>query len=109
MVASRLRPWKSCGSEITRLELVLSQAHNERAAGGKPALSSAERLHRQPTARSVEQAKSEAERTVETALALARKFKYAPQCSRKLSHLLARVTADAVEVTRGKSTGYPQP
>jgi mono/diheme cytochrome c family protein len=64
----------SCRAEITRLELVLSQARTSGQAVGSAPESSAARLHRQPTAQSVEQAASEAEKTVETALALARKL-----------------------------------
>ena len=64
----------SCRAEITRLELVLSQARASGQAVGSTPESSAARLHRQPTAQSVEQAASEAEKTVETALALARKL-----------------------------------
>ena len=64
----------SCRAEIARLELVLSQARATGQAVGNAPESSAALLHRQPTAQSVEQATSEAEKTVETALALARKL-----------------------------------
>jgi len=64
----------SCRAEITRLELVLSQARASGQPVGNVPESSAARLHRQPTVQSVEQAASEAEKTVETALALARKL-----------------------------------
>ena len=64
----------SCRAEITRLELVLSQARASGQGVGNAPESSAARLHRQPTPQSVEQAASEAEKTVETALALARKL-----------------------------------
>ena len=64
----------SCRAEITRLELVLSQARASGQPVGNVPESSAARLHRQPTVQSVEQAESEAEKTVETALTLARKL-----------------------------------
>ena len=64
----------SCRVEITRLELLLSQARASGQLVGNAPESSAARLHRQPTVQSVEQAKNEAEKTVETALALARKL-----------------------------------
>jgi mono/diheme cytochrome c family protein len=64
----------SCRAQITRLELALSQARTSGRPVGNVPESSAARLHRQPTVQSVEQAKSEAEKTVETALALARKL-----------------------------------
>jgi hypothetical protein len=64
----------SCRAEITRLELVLSRARARGQRAGNLPESSAARLHRQPTVQSVEQATSEAEKTVETALALARKL-----------------------------------
>jgi hypothetical protein len=54
--------------------LVLSQARASGQAVGSAPESSAARLHRQPTTQSVEQAASEAEKAVETALALARKL-----------------------------------
>jgi mono/diheme cytochrome c family protein len=65
---------ESCRAEITRLELVLSQARASGQPVGNVPESSAARHHRQPTVQSVEQAASEAEKTVETALALARKL-----------------------------------
>ncbi len=64
----------SCRTEITRLELALSQAGASGRPVGNVPESSAARLHRQPTVQSVEQAESEAKKTVETALALARKL-----------------------------------
>ena len=64
----------SCRAEITRLEAVLSQARASGKAVGSAPESSAARLHHQPTVQSVEQAAREAEKTVETALALARKL-----------------------------------
>jgi mono/diheme cytochrome c family protein len=65
---------RSCRAEITRLEVVLSQARASGKAVGSAPESSAARLHHQPTVQSVEQAAREAENTVETALALARKL-----------------------------------
>ena len=64
----------SCREEITRLELLLTQARASGHNVGSAPESSAARLHRQPTAQSVEQAATEAEKNVETALALARKL-----------------------------------
>jgi mono/diheme cytochrome c family protein len=64
----------SCSAEITRLELRLTQARASGQAVGSAPESSAARLHRQPTAQSVEQAATEVEKTVETALAFARKL-----------------------------------
>jgi mono/diheme cytochrome c family protein len=64
----------SCRAETTRLELLLSQARASGQPVGNVPESSAARLHRQPTVQSVEQAESTAEKTVETALALARKL-----------------------------------
>jgi len=64
----------SCRAQITRLELLLSQARASGQAAGSSPESSAARLHHQPTVQSVEQATGEAEKTVETALALARKL-----------------------------------
>jgi hypothetical protein len=64
----------SCRAEITRLELLLSQARASGQPVGNVPESSAARLHRQPTVQSVKQAESEAEKTVETALALARRL-----------------------------------
>lgn len=64
----------SCRAEITRLELLQTQARASGQNIGSAPESSAARLHRQPTAQSVEQAATEAEKTVETALALARKL-----------------------------------
>jgi hypothetical protein len=64
----------SCRAEITRLELVLSQARTSGKAVGSAPESSAARLHHQPTVQSVEQAAREADKTVETALVLARKL-----------------------------------
>lgn len=65
---------ESCRAEITRLELVLNQARASGQPVGNVPKSSSARLHRQPTIQSVEQAESEARKTVETALALARKL-----------------------------------
>src|SRR5487761_2801250 len=65
---------RSCRAEITRLEVVLSQARASGKAVGSAPESSAARLHHQPTIQSAEQAAREAEKTVETALALARKL-----------------------------------
>jgi len=65
---------RSCRAEISRLESVLSQARASGKAVGSAPESSAARLHHQPTVQSVEQAAREAEKTVETALALARKL-----------------------------------
>lgn len=64
----------SCRAEITRLELLLTQARASGRGAGSALESSAARLHRQPTPQSVEQGASEAEKAVETALALARKL-----------------------------------
>jgi mono/diheme cytochrome c family protein len=64
----------SCRKEIMRLELVLSQARANRQIVGSAPESSAARLHCQPTPRSVGQAALEAEKTIETALVLARKL-----------------------------------
>jgi len=64
----------SCRKEIVRLELVLSQARANRQVVGSAPESTAARLHRQPTPRSVGQAAFEAEKTIETALVLARKL-----------------------------------
>jgi len=62
----------SCAAEIAHLESLLSQARAGGQVMGTVPESSAARLHRQPTAQSVEQAANEAEKNVETALALAR-------------------------------------
>ena len=64
----------TCRTEIAHLETVLSQARANRKAVGSGPESSAARLHHQPTPESVEQAATEAEKTLETALALARKL-----------------------------------
>jgi len=64
----------SCRMEIVRLESVLSQARANRQVVGSAPESSAARLHRQPTPKSVGQAATEAEKTLETALVLARKL-----------------------------------
>ena len=64
----------TCRAEIMRIETVLSQARANRQAVGSGPESSAARLHRQPTPKSVETAKTEVEKTIETALALARKL-----------------------------------
>ncbi len=66
---------ESCGAKIVRVESLLDQARASGRAVGSVAESSAARLHRQPTAQSVKQAASEAEQTVEGALALARRMK----------------------------------
>lgn len=64
----------SCRTEITHLESALSKARASGQAVGSAPESSAARLHRQPTAQSLEQASREAETNIETALALARKL-----------------------------------
>ena len=64
----------SCSTEIARLELVLSQARASGRVIGSAPESSAARLHRQPTVESVARAAGEAEKTVETVLAFARKL-----------------------------------
>lgn len=64
----------SCQAEIAHLESRLSELRANGQAIGSAPESSAARLHRQPTAQSVKQAASEAEKTVETALAMARKL-----------------------------------
>jgi len=63
-----------CSLEIARLEMVLDQAKVDRKVVGTAAELAAARLHRQPTPQTVDRAASEAEKTVETALLLARKF-----------------------------------
>ncbi|WP_213771851.1 hypothetical protein [Bradyrhizobium sp. dw_78] len=67
-------PEGSCRGEITRLESALNQARASGKSFGNAPESSAARLHRQPTPRSVEQATRQAEKAVETALKLARKL-----------------------------------
>ena len=62
----------SCRTEITRLELLLTQSHASGKPIGSEPVSSAARLHSQPTAQSVQRAADEATHTVETALTLAR-------------------------------------
>ena len=64
----------SCGTEIARLELVLSKARASGRVVGSAPESSAARLHRQPTVESVARAASEVEKTVETVLVFARKL-----------------------------------
>jgi hypothetical protein len=64
----------SCRAEIARLELLLTRARASGHSAGSAPESSAARLHHQPTPQSVEQGASVAEKTVETALALARKL-----------------------------------
>ena len=63
-----------CRTEIAHLETVLSQARAKRQAVGSGPELSAARLHHQPTPESVERAATEAEKTIETALVLARKL-----------------------------------
>lgn len=63
-----------CRAEIARVELLMSKAHASGQVVGSAPESSAARLHRQPTLKSVEQAMSEAEKNAETALAFARKL-----------------------------------
>jgi mono/diheme cytochrome c family protein len=63
-----------CRDQITRVESLLNRARASGQVAGSEPQSSAARLHRQPTAKSVEQAASEAEKTLETVLALARKL-----------------------------------
>jgi hypothetical protein len=63
-----------CSLEIARLEMVLDQAKADRKVVGTAPESAAARLHRQPTPQTVQRAATEAEKTVETALLLARKF-----------------------------------
>jgi len=64
----------SCRTQIARVELLLNQARASGHAVGSAPESSAARLHRQPTAQSVQQGAGEAEQTIEKALALARKL-----------------------------------
>jgi mono/diheme cytochrome c family protein len=64
----------TCRTEIMSLETLLSQARANRQAVGSGPESSAARLHRQPTPKSVETAATEVEKTIETALTLARKL-----------------------------------
>jgi len=63
-----------CRSEIARVELLISKARASGQAVGTAPESSVARLHRQPTVKSVDQAKGEAEKNVETALAFAREL-----------------------------------
>ena len=65
---------KLCSAEIARLETELNQARANRAVVGNYPESTAARLHRQPTPRTVGRAETEAERAIETTLALARKL-----------------------------------
>jgi len=65
---------ESCGAEIARVELLMSKARSGGQAVGSAPESSAARLHRQPTLKSVEQATLEAEKNVDTALAFAREL-----------------------------------
>jgi Ca2+-binding EF-hand superfamily protein/mono/diheme cytochrome c family protein len=65
---------KSCSAEIARLEPKLNQARTNRAVVGSYPESTAARLHRQPTPRTVERAETEAERAIEKTLALARQL-----------------------------------
>lgn len=67
-------PSGPCRAEIARLETLLTQARASGRSLGSTPESSAARLHRQPTPQSVEQGEREAEKAVETALALARKL-----------------------------------
>ena len=63
-----------CRGEIARVELLISKARAGGKAVGSAPESSAARLHRQPDVKSVRQAKDEAEKNVETALAFAREL-----------------------------------
>ncbi len=63
-----------CRPEIARQEQLLSRVRANGQVVGSAPESSAARLHRQPTPDSVRQAATEAEKTIETALALARKL-----------------------------------
>jgi mono/diheme cytochrome c family protein len=67
-------PVGSCRAEIARLESVLNQARANGQVVGSVPESSGARLHRQPTPASVARATTEAEKTVETALVLARQL-----------------------------------
>ncbi len=64
----------SCHAEIVRLESLLNQARASGQIVGTAPESTAARLHRQPTHHSIEQATSEIAKSVETALAFARKL-----------------------------------
>jgi len=79
-----------CRAEIARVELLMSKARTSGQGVGSAPESSAARLHRQPTLKSVEQAMSEAETNVETALAFARELAaeglYA-ECTAMLQHI----------------------
>ena len=79
-----------CRAEIARVELLMSKARTSGQGVGSAPESSAARLHRQPTLKSVEQAVSEAETNVETALAFARELAaeglYA-ECAAMLQHI----------------------
>jgi hypothetical protein len=66
-----------CHAEIARLESLLNQARANGQVVGTAPESTAARLHRQPTLRSVEEATSEAKKGLETALAFARKLEAA--------------------------------
>ena len=77
----------ACRAEIVRLELALSRARANRQVVGTAPKSSAARLHRQPTPKSVAHAATEAEKGIETALALARKLESEgmdPECTAML-------------------------
>ena len=63
-----------CHDEIARVESLMSKARASGQAVGSAPESSAARLHRQPTLKSVEQATSEAAKNVETAVAFAREL-----------------------------------
>ncbi|WP_316168722.1 MULTISPECIES: hypothetical protein [unclassified Bradyrhizobium] len=63
-----------CRDEIARVELLMSKARASGQALVSAPESSAARLHRQPTLKSVEQATSEAKQNVETAVAFAREL-----------------------------------
>jgi cytochrome c len=63
-----------CSAEIARLEKVLSEARANRQVAGSAAESVAARRHRQPTPTTVAQAETDADRNLETALAIARKL-----------------------------------
>jgi len=63
-----------CNDEIARVQTELNQARANQAVVGSYPESSAARLHRQPTPRTVQRAETEAERAIETALALARQL-----------------------------------
>jgi mono/diheme cytochrome c family protein len=67
-------PAESCDTKITRLEHQLSEKGALQQPVGSAPESSAARLHRQPTAQSLKQARRQAETNVETMLAFARQL-----------------------------------